>query len=128
MGAGMRGRTARNTSPAVPSLRAAALTCALVAGCGLVPVALALAPRPGEPVAVITLFPDAPIPKAVAASGAPILWLSTGGHVAMLDASGRDAAADLRRAGALLVLAAGPLGTCMPGLRLPSNLTGPPKP
>ncbi|AWB24952.1 hypothetical protein DA075_18280 [Methylobacterium currus] len=121
----MRVRTARNPSPAVPSLRAAALTCALVAGCGLVPAALALAPRPGEPVAVITLFPDAPVPKAVAASGAPILWLSTGGHVAMLDASGRDAAADLRRAGALLVLAAGPLGACLPGYRPSPPLTGP---
>ncbi|WP_244537544.1 hypothetical protein [Methylobacterium sp. yr596] len=100
----------------------------MVAGCGLAPVALALAPRPGEPVAVLTLFPDAPVPKAVAASGVPILWLSPGGHVAVLDAAGRDAAADLRRTGALLILAAGPLGTCMPGFRLSSNLTGPTQP
>lgn len=121
----MRGWTGRNPSRVLPPLRTFALTCAMVAGCGLAPVALALAPRPGEPVAVLTLFPDAPVPKAVAASGASILWLSTGGHVAVVDAPGHDAAADLRRAGALLVLAAGPLGTCLPGLRLPSNRTGP---
>ncbi|GLS71290.1 hypothetical protein GCM10007890_33030 [Methylobacterium tardum] len=120
----MEGRMTRNPSTTRPPLRGAALACALVAGCGLAPVALALAPRPGEPVAVLTLFPDAPVPKAVAASGASILWLSTGGHVAVVDASRRDAAADLRRAGALLVLAAGPLGTCLPGFRLPSNRTG----
>lgn len=109
---------------ALPKFRAAALTAALVLGCGLAPVALALAPRPGEPVAVLTLFPDAPVPRAVATSQAPILWLSTGGHVAVLDAAGRDTAADLRRAGALLVLAAGPIGACLPGFRLPSTLTG----
>ncbi len=104
-----------------------ALTCAMVTGCGLAPVALALAPRPGEPVAVLTPFPDAPVPRSVAASGAPILWLSPGGHVAVLGAVGRDGTSDLRRAGALLVLAAGPLGACLPGLRLPSILTGPPQ-
>ncbi|GLS55093.1 hypothetical protein GCM10007886_32770 [Methylobacterium gregans] len=120
----MEGRMTRDTSTTLPPLRVAALACALVAGCGLAPVALALAPRPGEPIAVLTLFPDAPIPKAVAASGASILWLSTGGHVAVLDASGRDAAADLRRAGAFLVLAAGPMGACLPGYRPPPILTG----
>lgn len=120
----MRGWMGRNPPGILPPLRPFALTCAMVAGCGLAPVALALAPRPGEPVAVLTLFPDAPIPKAVAASGASILWLSTGGHVAVLDASGRDAAADLRRAGAFLVLAAGPLGACFPGYRSPPILTG----
>ena len=102
----------RDTSTTLPPLRVAALTCALVAGCGLAPVALAL-------------VPDAPIPQAVAASGASILWLSTGGHVAVLDASGGDAAADLRRAGAFIVLAAGPLGACLPGYRPPPILTGP---
>lgn len=107
--------------------RTFALTCAMVTGCGLAPAALALAPRPGEPVAVLTLFPDAPVPRAVAASGAPILWLSPGGHVAVVDAARHDTVADLRRAGALLVLAAGPLGACLPGLRLPSSLTGPPR-
>ena len=121
----MRGRITRNRSSALPSIRDLGLVFALVAGCGLAPVALALAPRPGEPVAVLTLFPDGPVPKAVAASGASILWLSTGGHVAVLDAPGRDAAADLRRAGALLVLAAGPLGTCLPGFRPPSKRAGP---
>ncbi|MDN3574274.1 hypothetical protein [Methylobacterium longum] len=100
----------------------------MVLGCGLAPVALALAPRPGEPVAVVTLFPDAPVPKAVNASGAPILWLSSGGHVAVLEAAGRGTAADLRRAGALLVLAAGPLGACPPGFRLPSTLSGTTRP
>ncbi|GJE74257.1 hypothetical protein [Methylorubrum suomiense] len=124
----MRGRTAVTPSPALSSLRAAAVTCALIVGCGLAPVALTLAPRPGEPVAVITLFPDAPVPKAVTASGAPILWLSAGGHVAVLYAPGRDVAAHLRRAGALLVLAAGPLGTCLPSYRPSANLTGPSTP
>ena len=121
----MRGRTTGSCASALPPLRAAGLTCALVAVCGLAPVALALAPRPGEPVAVLTLFPDAPVPKAVAASGASILWLSRGGHVVVLDAPGRDAAAVLRRAGALLVLAAGPLGACLPGNRPSPTLTGP---
>lgn len=120
----MRGRKTPIPPRALPELRAAALTAALILGCGLAPVALALAPRPGEPVAVLTLFPDAPVPRAVAASRAPILWLSTGGHVAILDAAGRDTAADLRRAGALLVLAAGPIGACLPGFRPPLTLTG----
>ncbi|MGE7157164.1 hypothetical protein ACQKJ1_25935 [Methylorubrum rhodesianum] len=120
----MKGRTTRNRSSALPPLHAASLTCALVAGCGLAPAALALVPRPDEPVAAITLFPDAPVPKAVAASGLALLWLSPGGHVAVLDAAGRDAAADLRRAGVLLVLAAGPLGACLPGYRPRPTLTG----
>ncbi|UYW31956.1 hypothetical protein [Methylorubrum extorquens] len=120
----MRDPTEGEPPQPVSRRRATLLTGALVAGCGLAPTALALAPRPGEPVAVLTLFPDAPIPRAVAASGAPILWLSPGGHVAVLDAAGRDTDADLRRAGALLVLAAGPLGACLPGFRLSSHLTG----
>ena len=65
---------------------------------------------------------------AVAAAGAPILWLSAGGHIAVLGPAGRDIATDLHRGGAVLVLAAGPLGACLPGLRLPSTLTGPPRP
>ncbi|WP_449410005.1 hypothetical protein [Methylobacterium komagatae] len=104
------------------------LTGALVVGCGIAPAALALAPRPGEPVAILTLFPDAPVPRAVAATGATILWLSAGGRVAVVDAAGRDLAGDLRRAGAFLVLAAGPLGTCLPGLGRPSTLAGLPQP
>ncbi|KZB98963.1 hypothetical protein AU375_04766 [Methylobacterium radiotolerans] len=124
----MRGWMGRNPPGILPPLRPFALTCAMVAGCGLAPVALALAPRPGEPVAIITLFPDGPVPKAVATAAAPILWLSAGGHVAVVDARGGDTAADLRRAGALLVLAAGPLGTCLPGFRPPSNLTGTTRP
>lgn len=108
--------------------RGTALAGALVAGCGLAPAALALAPRPGEPVAVITPFPDAPVPHAVAASGARILWLSAGGHVVVVDIAGSDAAAELRRSGALLVLAAGPLGTCLPGFQPSATLTGPPRP
>lgn len=120
----MRDPTEGEPPQPVSRRRATLLTGALVAVCGLAPAALALAPRPGEPVAVLTLFPDAPIPRAVAASGAPILWLSPGGHVAVLDAAGRDTAADLHRAGALLVLAAGPLGACLPGFRHSSNLTG----
>jgi hypothetical protein len=105
-------------------LRAAALTSALVAGCGLAPVALALTPRAGEPVAVFTPFPDAAVPRAVAATGAPILWLSSAGHVAVLDGTEPDLVAVLRRSGAVLVLAAGPLGPCLPGFRLPSTLAG----
>ncbi|APX86060.1 NADH dehydrogenase [Methylorubrum extorquens] len=124
----MRERTTRSPARSPRPTHALALTCAIVAACGLAPVALALAPRPGEPVAVVTLFPDGPVPKTVATSGAPILWLSRGGHVAVLGSDGRDVAADLRRAGAFLVLAAGPLGACLPGLRLPSTLTGPPQP
>jgi hypothetical protein len=89
---------------------------------------MALVPRSGEPVVVLTLFPDAPIPHAVAASGAPILWLSAGGYVAVVSSTGRDAAADLRRGGAFLVLAAGPLGTCMQGQRPPTTLAGLPQP
>ncbi|WP_408903042.1 hypothetical protein [Methylobacterium radiotolerans] len=99
-------------------------TGALVATCGLAPAVVALAPRAGEPVAVFTLFPDAPIPHAVVASGAPILWLSTGGHVAVVDAAGHDTVAELRRNGALLVLAAGPLGTCFAGFGPSSTLAG----
>lgn len=92
----MRERTTSNRLRAVPLLRAAIPTCALILGFGLVPVALALAPRPGEPVALITLFPNTPVPEAVVGSGMPILWLSSGGHVAVLDA-GLDTTADLRR-------------------------------
>lgn len=105
-------------------LRAFAMTVVLVAGCGLAPVALALAPRPGEPVAVFSPFPDAPVPYAVAASGAPILWLSGAGRIAVLDGTDPDLVAVLRRAGAVLVLAAGPLGPCLPGSRHPATLAG----
>ncbi|TXM95077.1 hypothetical protein FV223_02065 [Methylobacterium sp. WL116] len=103
--------------------RTAALSCGLVLTCGLAPVVLALEPRPGEPVVVLTLRPDAPIPRAVLASGASVLWLSSGGHVAVLDGTRSGLTTELRRSGAL-VLAAGPLGACLPGVRRPAALTG----
>lgn len=121
-------RTSGEARQARPRLHAVGSTCAIVAVCGLAPVALALAPRPDEPVVVLTLLPDAPVPKAVAASGAPILWLSSGGRVAVLNARGRDTADELRRHGAVLVLAAGPLGSCLPGFQPTPILTGPPQP
>lgn len=105
-----------------------ATTCGLVMACGLIPAALALAPRPGEPVVALTLFPDAPMPHAVAASGARLLWLLPGGHVAVLAGDTPDLAANLRRSGTLLVLAAGPLGACLPGTRPTPMLTGPSQP
>lgn len=116
--------TAGEARQARRPVRAAITTCALIVVCGLSPVALALAPRPGEPVVVLTLLPDTPVPKAVVASGAPILWLSSGGRVAVLDARGLDTVRDLRRHGAFLVLAAGPLGSCLPDLRLTPTFTG----
>jgi len=103
--------------------RTTAFACGLVLTCGLAPVVLALEPRPGEPIVVLTLQPDAPIPRAVLASGASILWLSAGGHVAVLDGTPPDLTTELRRSGAL-VLAAGPLGACLPGTRRPVTLIG----
>jgi hypothetical protein len=103
--------------------RTAAFTCGLVLTCGLAPVVLALEPRPGEPIVVFTLRPDAPIPRAVLASGASVLWLSAGGHVAVIDGTRSDLTTELRRSGAL-VLAAGPMGACLPGFRRPTALTG----
>ena len=109
-------------------LRMVVQASSLVVACGLAPAALALTPRPGQPVVVLTLSPDAPIPRAVAESGAPILWLSSGGHVAVVHADGRDVASDLRRHGAYLIASAGPLGGCFPGLRFSSTYAQPSMP
>lgn len=100
----------------------------LVLAFGLAPAALALTPRPGQPVVVLTLIPDAPVPHAIAESGASILWVSAKGHVAVLHADRQDLAADLRRKGVYLVAAAGPLGGCLPSLPLPATLTAPSQP
>lgn len=108
-------------------VHSAAVAFGLVLVCGLTPAALALAPRPGEPVVVLTVLPDAPLPRAVAASDVPILWLSAGGHVAVLDGTKPGLITELRRSGAV-VLAAGPLGTCLPAMRRPVSLTGLPQP
>lgn len=115
----MQGVRKSEPRPEPARIRLVLRASALVAACGLAPAALALAPRSGRPVVVLTLMPDAPIPRAVAGSGASILWLSSGGHVAVLHADGRDVAADLRRHGAYLVAAAGPLGGCLPGFLPP---------
>jgi hypothetical protein len=96
------------------ALRSKALVVGFVLLSGLAPVVLALCPRPGEPVAVVTFVPDAPLPRAIAAAGGQILWMSTHGHVAVLHASRPDLVEALYRAGATLVLAASPLSGCLP--------------
>lgn len=114
--------------PKPTRLRMVVQASTLVVACGLTPAALALTPRSGQPVVVLTLSPDAPIPRAVAESGAPILWLSSGGHIAVVHADGRDVAADLRRHGAYLIAAAGPLSGCLPEFRFSATPAQPSPP
>lgn len=89
-------------------------TCCLALLCGLAPAALALAPKAGEPVAVLALRPAAALAAAVAA-GTEILSMSAGGRVVVLRAATDDLAAALRRDPTILVLAAAPLAGCLPG-------------
>lgn len=86
----------------------------LVLSCGIAPVALALAPRPGETVIVLTLRPDAAIPRPILGSNARILTASPQGHFVTVPDASRDLVADLYRNGATLVLAAAPLIGCLP--------------
>jgi hypothetical protein len=101
----------------VAVLRPLAVAMLLVLFCGLAPVALALAPRPGEPVVVLTLRPDGSIPASVLASDAAILAASAEGHAVVLASASPGLVDELYRHGATLVLAAAPLSGCLP-LRL----------
>lgn len=89
-------------------------TVLLVLLCGLAPVALALAPRAGEPVVVLTFSPDAPLPASVLANDVPVLAASPGGHAVVLATSTPGLVRNLYERGATLVLAAEPLGACLP--------------
>ena len=94
--------------------------------CGLAPAALALSPRSGEPVAVLTLFPDAVLPRAVTRTDARILWMSANGRVVVLHSSQPNLVSVLYRDGATLVLAASFLSGCMPSTSRTSSLSGVP--
>lgn len=95
-------------------LRTVATAALLILSCGMAPVALALAPRPGETVIVLTLRPDGAIPRPVLVSNARILTASPQGHFVTVPEASRDLVADLYRNGATLVLAAAPLVGCLP--------------
>lgn len=111
-----------------PAPKSVALIISFALICGLTPVALALSPRPGEPVAVLTLFPDAALPRSVASIDARILWMSAYGHVVILHLARPDLVGGLYRGGATLVLAASPLGGCLPSTPTSSPPRGDPHP
>lgn len=82
--------------------------------CGIAPVVLTLTPRPGEPVAVVTLMPDAALSAAIAVTDARIIWASSQGRIVILSAASSDLVATLYRGGATLVIAAALLAGCGP--------------
>ena len=82
--------------------------------CGMAPVALSLAPRPDQPVAVVTLMPDAPLPRAIVATDARVLWMSSQGRIVILSAASSSLVAELYRGGATLVIAAALFAGCGP--------------
>lgn len=86
----------------------------LTLGCGLLPVVLSLVPRPGEAVVVLTLWPDASVPRAILATEASVLTASTHGHLVIVPEASSGLVAALYQNGATLVLAAAPLGGCLP--------------
>lgn len=92
--------------------------------CGLAPVALALSPRVGEPIAVLRLMPDVPVPAAIAEADVRLLWMSSGGHVVVLSAATPELIGALYRDGAFIVLAAAPMSGCSPEAVATSPLTG----
>jgi hypothetical protein len=82
------------------------ITLGFILFCALAPVTLALKPKSGQPVAVITLMPVAHIPAAIAATDARIITLLGGGRVIILDAASPELIVNLYRDGATLIVAA----------------------
>lgn len=103
-----------------------AATAGFVLACALAPVSLALTPRDGEAVLVLTLWPDSVIPSLIAASGASVLAGSSGGHLVVVPEATPALVTSLYRNGAALVLAAALFGGCL-SARPPSStsLAGP---
>ena len=99
---------------AIPARWNVVMSLGFASLCALAPVALALDPRPGRPIAVVTLMPDAPLPTAVAATEARILWMSSQGRIVILDAATPDLIAALYRGGATLVVSAALFAGCSP--------------
>ena len=96
---------------------------------GTVPTALALAPKPAGPVAVVAA-PWAAAGEAariVAAVNGTIIGTARGGDVAIAQFDTTDFVTQLYRAGALLVLDAGAVAACIPIDRdhLPTTRTSP---
>lgn len=101
------------------------VSAAFVALCGLAPVALAVTPRDGEPIAVLRPRPTSLVPQSVATHESAILWMSSLGHVVLLRASTPNLIRDLYHEDAALILAAAQLAGCLlQGKHAPSSITG----
>ncbi|WP_449410651.1 hypothetical protein [Methylobacterium komagatae] len=109
-----RERVQTNRPSRLPAIIDRLIVGSFIVLCGLIPAAFALGPREGEPVAVIRLMPRAIVPKALAETDTPLLWMSAKGHVIVLPTATAQLLNDLYRDGAFLVLAAAPLNGCTP--------------
>lgn len=97
---------------------------AFVLACALPSVALTLAPRPDQPIVALAFRSDAVLALLAARPDAELLWMSGAGRVAVLRSGDPTLAAGLYQAGAILVLAAGPLGGCLPAYESSPTITG----
>lgn len=98
--------------------RSIVITSAVVLAGALPAVALTLAPQPDQPVVAFTFRQGEALALLAERPDAEMIWISGTGRIAVLRSGNPAFVAGLYRAGAILVLAAGPLGGC-----LPSNVT-----
>lgn len=104
--------------------RSILLTSATILVGALPAVALTLAPQPDQPVVAFTVRQGAALALLAERPDAELLWTSGAGHVAVMRSGDPAFIAGLYRAGAILVLAAGPISGCLSPNSNPAAFSG----